>query len=200
VDLVAPLGDPLFSRSRAHGAEAQLATLLRTIGFCTGRQVAVDVGAHIGTWAFELAKRFHRVYAFEPQPENFECLKENVGTRAVLSTAALGSSPGRCGIKQHGANSGCWALAPGDEVPVCMLDEYDLSNVDLLKIDVEGNEGDVLLGARSTLKRSHPVVIFEDNGLGPKLYGDAWVDPKPVLRELGYLPRKRIHKDEIWTV
>jgi len=39
------------------------------------------VGANIGTWSIEMAKRFNKVYSFEIYPPTFECLKKNIEER-----------------------------------------------------------------------------------------------------------------------
>ena len=42
------------------------------------------------------------------------------------------------------------------------LDTFHLDDVSLIKIDVEGYEGKVLMGARLTVERSHPAIVVED--------------------------------------
>lgn len=198
---VTPWNDPGFVTHGAHGVEAQLPTIRAALSFCKLHRTAVDVGAHIGIWTNELAKRFDTVWAFEPNSENFECLEQNIGSRARLQNIALGEgfdTGGMCLLP--GGNSGMWHIAPaGYGVTVRRLDDYFLECVDFIKIDTEGFEGKVLQGARRTLNTCRPVVFFEDNGLGPKYYGSEWVDPKPILASLGYARAARIRKDELWT-
>jgi methyltransferase, FkbM family len=47
------------------------------------------------------------------------------------------------------------------QVPVRTLDSFNLDNVGLIKIDVEGNELKTLQGAEQTIKNSMPFVYFE---------------------------------------
>lgn len=198
---VAPVADPQFAYSKAHGAQAQLTMLERVVSLCSRRRIALDIGAHIGTWTAELVKRFEEVHAFEPQNENHACLVANAPGAHIHHTA-LSLGTGFAGIAQHGGNSGCWYLIPqhNGDVSIRSLDSYSFdSRVDLIKIDVEGMEGRVLLGATKTLESSSPTIIFEDNGLGAKLYGHDWVDPKIVLEDLGFKHRARINKDEVWS-
>jgi len=49
------------------------------------------------------------------------------------------------------------------QVPVVKLDDEDLKNVDLIKIDVQGWEFEVLDGAQNLIKRDRPWVVFEVN-------------------------------------
>lgn len=197
---VTPWNDTGFVTNGAHGVEAQTAAIRVALSFCKLHRTAVDVGAHIGIWTNELANRFDTVWAFEPNAENFECLRQNIGTRAHLQNLALGEGFDTGGVTlPPGGNSGMWHIDPaGDGVTVRRLDDYMLECVDFIKIDTEGYEGKVVQGARRTLNACRPVVFFEDNGLGTKYYGNDWVDPKPVLVSLGYSRVARIRKDEIW--
>ena len=201
MNFVTPWNDPGFATHGAHGVEAQLPAIRVALSFCKLHRLAVDVGAHIGIWTNELAKRFDTVWAFEPNPENFHCLGQNVGNRALLQNVALGNETRGCTtVMPPGGNSGMWRIDTSKcDVMLRPLDSYDLSVVDFLKIDAEGYEGAVVQGAWRTLNTCRPVVFFEDNGLGPKYFGLEWVDPKPVLASLGYSRAARIRKDEIWT-
>lgn len=194
-----PVGDPGFLNSPAHGLEAQLATLRRVIPHCRGRRTAVDVGAHIGTWTSGLLEEFARVVAFEPQDENFRCLVSNA-PKADTFRVALSDVHGAVAMMKHGVNSGCYFADVNSlhTAPMYPLDQLGLKDVDFIKVDVEGYEGRVLAGALRTIRTSSPVIFFEDNGLGQKLYGADWLDPKIVLSELGYKRIARIRKDELW--
>lgn len=195
-----PDWDKWFPRELSRtGGRFQLNLYEAAAALTKGRALAVDVGGHVGLLAREMARDFGAVVAFEPVAENAECFRRNVTAENVtLHEMALGRAPGRVAILNHNVNSGCWRASEGDGVELRTLDSFGLSP-DLIKIDVEGFEGEVLLGATETLARSAPVVVFEDNGLGEKFYGAAWVDPKAVLTEAGYRFRKRIERDEIWA-
>lgn len=195
-----PDWDRWFPRELARtGGKFQQGLYEAAAALTKGRTQAVDIGGHVGLLAIEMAKDFGAVVAFEPVAENAECFRRNVAALNVtLHECAIGRAPGRVNIVKHNVNSGCWRAAQGGGTELRALDSFDLSP-DLIKIDVEGFEGEVLLGAKETLARSTPVVVFEDNGLGEKFYGADWVDPKHVLREAGYTARRRIERDEIWA-
>lgn len=168
-------------------------------------RVAVDVGAHIGIWSKVLAEQGFEVHAFEPTAENYECLRENTAHLPVRAYPFGLSSRSFKADLYKGAqdNSGMWriefASVAGDPGAAFeTLDSQGLEDVGLIKIDVEGHEGSVLLGATKTIQRSRPVIVFEDNGVGPKYEGAHWVEPKRVLLGLGYIRQARVRKDEIW--
>ena len=45
--------------------------------YCKSLKLALDVGGNIGFWSKDLAKKFEKVVAFEPHPENVACYKKN---------------------------------------------------------------------------------------------------------------------------
>lgn len=196
-----PDGDSYFERQfMRSGDRFQFDVYQAALRHTQRRRFAIDVGAHVGSWTRAMASDFAEVCAFEPHPENFECLQENTrGLNVSLVGAAVGESNGQCDMAKHADNSGCWRVIHGAGVNIVSIDSFSFGHVDLLKIDVEGYEGSVVRGASKTIYEWEPVIVFEDNGLGPKFYGDAWIDPKHVLRDLGYRRRERINKDEVWA-
>lgn len=71
------------------------------------RRVAVDVGSHVGLWAWQMAKDFQKVICFEPMPIHVACWHKNmVGvTNAELRQMALGPQPGKVWLKTRTPNS-----------------------------------------------------------------------------------------------
>lgn len=133
----------------------------------------VDVGAHIGIWSIKLADQFEKIYAFEPDPTNFECLKENIKSRDIVNiipyNMALSHYNGLCGIqhKSESNNSGNIEIIPNGKILCYRLDSFYLKNVDLIKIDTQGSEGKIILGAEKTLKINNPVIFLEqDDNIG----------------------------------
>lgn len=197
---VSPWWDAKFADSSIHGECAQKRLMHSALKVCKARRTAVDVGAHIGIWTAFMADQFRQVYSFEPVAENMTCNKTNVTQDNVhFIDTALGDFDGTVSMEKHGDNSGCWHCIDGGSIQLTRLDDYELTDVDLLKIDVEGMEGRVLNGARQTLHAAHPVIVIEYNGLGLRLYGEDWLDPKELLKQHGYRIQARIRKDEIWS-
>lgn len=162
--------------------------------------VAVDVGAHVGSWSVHMARWFREVIAFEPHDENYRCLVENVKhlPNVLCCNAACGSVKATASIKKHGTNSGCMTLVGGNDFQVIRLDDFGLMELDFLKIDVEGFEGHVIRGALEVIGNFRPVIVYENNGLGPKLMKGEWINPEPIMKSLGYKMIKKVQHDEIW--
>jgi hypothetical protein len=53
--------------------------------------------------------------------------------------------------------------AYGEDVPIITIDSLGLPSLRFAKIDVEGMERDVLLGARATIQRLQPVLYIEND-------------------------------------
>jgi len=142
------------------------------IAACRQHRTAVDVGAHVGIWTRRFAEVFKSVWSFEPCPENLLPLYRNTDglKNVVVNDAAVAEGPDVLALKRLRAdNSGMWRLAaPGEEIKsnsyfvrVVALDDLQIPDVDLIKIDVEGVEPRVLLGARQTIQTYRPVLCIE---------------------------------------
>jgi len=136
---------------------------------------ALDIGANIGIHSLLFAQKYDRVVAFEPHPQTFRLLSvnlENYAQNAIALNIALYSDsrrlvladarPGNIGAASlHGSQDS----ADGFEVVTRALDEVaqlaDLP-IGLMKIDTEGTEYEVLLGAESLIEKNKPVVVMED--------------------------------------
>jgi FkbM family methyltransferase len=140
-----------------------------------GIQNIIDVGANFGYHTLLFSRIANKnVYAFEPQAQNFQLLKDNVEnnkiTNVVLYNDACGDS--NCEIKMpiihtnHMVNMG--DITPNVNVNTfsiaksILLDEINFpSKIDLIKIDVQGWERKVLIGANNLLKTHKPILIVE---------------------------------------
>jgi hypothetical protein len=61
---------------------------------------------------------------------------------------------------------------------------FDLPAIDYIKIDVEGFEKKVLLGAARTIERDSPLIVIEQNEI--VLDGDHKYSAKEYLESIGY--------------
>ena len=166
------IGRSLYSYGEFSGAECEEIISLAAGGKC------LDVGANIGFMSMALSYSGCSVVAFEPQPELFKLLVRNVRPLTVSSSpVALSDKNGiakmpRIRYGERG-NYGGLGLDQRSElgtidVPTSTLDSYDIathgvSNVDFIKIDVEGHELQVLQGATETILRDKPVMYIEDD-------------------------------------
>ena len=161
--------------------------------------IVIDVGANQGFVATIFASIVGpkgRVFSFEPskrtfskllktilvngldqiKPYNLACGRE--ACTAVLNAPSLSS--GMNTIVGQGIDPG-----RSEEIEVVALDSVDElweSKVDLLKMDAEGYEPEVLLGAKGIISTFKPVICIE---LG-RLYLQSSEKSLRILEELGY--------------
>lgn len=144
--------------------------------------IFIDVGANIGLMSLLGATRVGRrgsVYAFEPAPDIFNLLQTNISinhlSNVYASNFGLGSSKGRGSIYKYHDNRGMTSFVKRNtstqgsvDVPISTLDnflkEYDVSDVKMIKIDVEGWELEVLKGSLELLSNNNaPIIVIEYN-------------------------------------
>lgn len=163
---------------------------------------AVDVGGHVGLWSMQLAKKFRVVHAFEPMEPFRQCFVRNVEAKNVLLyPIALGAASGRVSMAYDPKDSGgthVRAAGVEDGIVLRALDEFIFSEVDFLKVDVEGWEHQVIEGARDTIMRCRPVVIVEQkqHKLKPN-FGITGTPAVDLLRDMGYRLVREISGDFI---
>jgi FkbM family methyltransferase len=153
--------------------ELPMINFIRTIA---GRgRTFIDVGSHIGFYTMGLAPGFERVIAFEPSRFQYGWLRRNAALNGydhvLCEHVALGATAGMANLNVLSYEGGLNSLAPEVAVghtildhyavPVEVLDDRGLTDVDLLKIDVEGFEIPVLRGAAQTIAASRPVILIE---------------------------------------
>lgn len=143
--------------------------------FTKPNTIAIDIGAHIGIHTMKLAKLvapFGKVIAFEPQPKIFRELYMNLHLNGIsnyeLYHAAVSNQKGQIELTPLlEGNEGATSLinkGTGSLVDLLILDDLKLSNVSLIKIDVEGMEGYVLEGCKETIATNRPAILIEISG------------------------------------
>ena len=163
------------------------------------KTLAVDVGSHVGLWAYFLARDFEHVACFEPMPEHQACWHVNMAerTNAELFTCALGRDFGEVAIETRTkGSSGDTGVKSGKGVDLKPLDHFNFENVGLIKIDTEGYEMDVLEGAVETIIRCKPCLIVEQKGMETG-YGRKKQEAVSFLKGLGADLREEISGDFI---
>ena len=152
---------------------------LRTadILFSLSGDVYVDVGANVGQYVVPLAKRFRTVVAVEPNPVAVEILQRNLAknrlTNVRIISKAISSNRGYV-LLNEGQYLTTWGLdqigARNVRVESITIDDLlgEFEQVDLMKVDIEGQESRVLLAAQSLVKVRHL----------------SFADPRPIRLEL----------------
>jgi len=151
---------------------------------CQRYRTAVQAGGNIGLWPAKMAERFRRVITFEPDDEFRICLEQNVPSHVEVHMEALGDYFGKCAIKHRGLGSS--RVVDGGRVDVVPLDSFNLSDVDLIQLDIEGYEWHALMGAEWTVKHNRPVIQVELRDFVEK-YGHSTAEIREVLTRWNYV-------------
>ena len=182
------LPDRLYAATIAASYRRFEPELRRLDDFCPRRGTALDVGAWYGPWSRALAKRVDTVLAFEPNPDVATLLARTAPRNVRVLAAAATDRDGTDTLWVPTTGMGTEAVASlratgGRPVRVdtVAIDGLELTDVTMIKLDVEGAELAALRGARSTVERCRPVLLIElEYRRGP-------VDEVlALLAELGY--------------
>jgi len=136
------------------------------------RRIALDVGANLGLFTYFLARYAAHVYAFEPNPQPLRILRSVADRNVTVVEMAISDRTGEAGLvvprgRKGWSNNGARIeRAQGGDtatvsVPCSRIDDLGYRDIGFIKIDVEGHEKSVLLGARETLARDRPNLFLE---------------------------------------
>lgn len=172
--------------------------------------IMLDIGAHIGTHTVtmaHLAGPTGRVLAFEPQPKIFRELFYNMHLNGVNNVdffwAGVGDHEGDIELSPFTMfNEGGTGLygGTGKFVDLITIDSLNLENVSLIKMDVEGQEDQVLAGARETILRCKPVILIEIMGgyvfeTAPMEIRERILHTMQIVENMGY-SLERVHSHD----
>jgi len=166
--------------------------------------IIVDIGANIGYYTLLASKCTGcqgKVYAFEPEPDNFRLLSRNVSLNhadnIVAVNKAVSNKAGKCRLFIDRKFLGSHSLSAGNletkknaesiSVETVSLDSFfnETRNIDLIKMDAQGAEGMIIDGGMKTLKRTENLFI-ELWPYGVRNFGYEPDDITNKLKKLGF--------------
>jgi len=134
----------------------------------------IDIGANIGITTVTIARKIGRrgkLYSFEPSPEYFKILKDNVSSNGLENVKvyelAVTDQVGRAPFYQKELSSGIVFEegAKRFEVSTTTIDRFlseeKIGRIDLIHMDCEGSELLVLRGAEETLSKNKVKIFCE---------------------------------------
>jgi FkbM family methyltransferase len=165
----------------------------------------VDGGANVGYFTLLAAKlvgESGRVFAFEPEPRNFDFLRRSVerndARNIVLTQSALSDRSGTAALFLDRSNFGEPSFRESNvsepagsvEVATVPLDEFLAKqadpHVDLIKLDTQGAEGLVLAGAERALGNRALCLVMEFCPWGLRNMGTDPIELLEGLRGQGF--------------
>jgi FkbM family methyltransferase len=172
-------------------------------GLVTRDAKCLDIGAHIGSFAYRLDKLAPQgtLTLIEALPHKARLLRRRFPNATVLETA-VSDSDGTATFFENLDQSGFSSLANrasrgrtvAREVPQARIDTLmPDAEVDFIKIDVEGFEFAALQGAAQLIARSQPTIVFEAGAtVDSDLEGDQGDDLFSLLTDT--------HGYRVWSV
>lgn len=171
--------------------------------------VFVDVGANVGVYTVVASQKVGergRVYSFEPTPRTFRNLTETVRINGldnvVCCQMGLSDTPGSLDLKMSVGGLDAWnsfgtpardGTFVSEAVNVTTFRHYACEaglrpgDVALMKIDVEGWEERVLLGASDFLAHPNgPALVVETNDVAAQSAGSSPEAILQALKNFGY--------------
>ena len=141
---------------------------------CSRSRTSIDVGANFGMYTVRLAALSRGCIAFEPIPALARALSRGFGKRVRVNQTALSDRSGTTELRVPALHTGYSTIDVANrltsrqaahiqrlEVAIARLDDFELTDVGFIKIDVEGHEEAVLRGAEATLARCRPNLLVE---------------------------------------
>lgn len=160
--------------------------------------IVLDIGANIGYYTLIFARLVGddgKVFAFEPDPENFALLKKNVEVNAyrnvTLVQKAVSNENKRIRLYLSVGNKGDHRIydsannRPSVAVDAVRLDDFlneFIGRVDFIKMDIQGAEGKALEGMSMLVRSSKQVKIITE--FWPSGLEQSGVNPRQYLRLL----------------
>lgn len=154
---------------------------------------AIDIGANIGNHSLYFSDHFQKVLSFEPNPRTFQVLRLNaeLAGNVVCFNEGISDVNAEVLLETCNTNSGRSAITGNDtgnarSIRVKALDSIidQAENVRLIKIDVEGHEEKVLIGAEQTIRKNRPIILFEQHR---EDFRDGSTASLALLKSYGYV-------------
>lgn len=143
-------------------------------------KVIIDAGAHVGLASVYFAQRFPeaRIISLEPDSGNYEMLKINTELYEHITplNVALWHTSGKVSLRDPGL--GNWGFHVSDEAEEAraevnaitvsdLITRYELNEIDLFKVDIEGAEREVFRNAAPWIDTVRALIVELHEPLSP---------------------------------
>lgn len=141
----------------------------------------LDIGSNYGWHSIISSKLFKKVFSFEPQILLHNLQKESITENKIenielynfgLSNLNEEKTMNVINYNKDWINAGDLSIGNGGEkIVVKRLDDLNISDVGILKLDVQGYEKFVLEGGTETIKKFNPICIVELENFQMRKFG-----------------------------
>ena len=173
-------GDFIGKKIVKHGIyDGETIDLIQKVVTLSQAQVMLDVGANIGNHSLAFSTFAEKVFSFEPGEKAFNLLSRNININQLNNVTVF-----NFGLSNHDQQTTLYTENSGNlgesslykhnlvdkefiENTVTLkrgdafAHEHELSQLDFIKVDVEGHEREVIEGLSDTIKKFRPIVQLE---------------------------------------
>ena len=163
----------------------------------------IDIGANFGWYSIHFSRLVGprgKVFSFEPIPESYEELNSNMKLNSCQNMKIFNTALGnREDIVSFGVPEIDGGLAASSQFLKCnkqiqvsmrrlddIVEEQNITNVDFIKVDIEGGELDMLHGAEKLLEQFKPNIMIEIVDVHCHRFGYSPNDVYQFLLSKGY--------------
>lgn len=139
---------------------------------------AIDIGANYGLYALSIATiigESGKLWAFEPTQATSDCLRKSISSNnlnnIMLIQSALSNKTGQAKFytaPNAEINSLSSDATPGHQHETILLmtldqclEKYKWEDIDFIKLDAEGEEGNILKKGKTALSKLTPLIMYE---------------------------------------
>ena len=175
----------------------------------------IDVGAQSGLYSlYSKYLKNATFYSFEPFPETFSLLEENlslnninnvfsfnIGLSNIAGKMILNTSTGHFGYHTLGNKPLRFTDIKPIKIQVDTVDNLFYAKnipVDFIKIDTEGWEYYILLGAEKTINKYRPVIQLEWNIMNMKQCNVKKKKLQKLLKKYGYFEKEMVEEEKLF--
>lgn len=174
--------------------------LLELDQYINNNSVILDIGANIGNHSLYWSKKRNarKIYCFEPIRDTFTILKKNIALNHLENivfpvNVGLSDEKAMAKVKRFTySDVGGTSITKDDtgDIQLEYLDNVEIaeSQIDFVKIDVEGHEINVLNGAANTINKYKPDIFIES-------FSNNYITVDNILTAWGYRLKKSFVDD-----
>ena len=193
-------------------------TLELFVSFLKEGDVVIDVGANVGLFSLLGSKYIGntgKIYSFEPTLDTYEIFNENIKLNTIenifplripladKSIPIIMVNPDKKGGEYLDALNRIQRVEKDEQVESIMYTETfddfvrksEIHRIDIVKIDIEGAELLFFKGAKDSLSKFRPKIIFEANENHCQAFDYKVIDVLLYVKELGY-DLKQINEEQ----
>jgi len=163
-------------------------------------KAAFQAGMHVGDSLIPMAMAFPNVHfvGVDPDPSKCEFVAQMISLNSITNIdiihGGIDSIGHACSLDTSHRHAAMWKIVDGDDLQCYTIDDLAsrFEEFELIHLDLEGAEYRALQGATKTLKKTRPMLIFENDHLKERK------EMYTMLQIAGYSKESEVEHNEFW--